>query len=155
MDTDDLVKGLVAGYLLDQLDARSKVPLYIGAGISVLGFFVVVVAGGWVRGFGLAVVLVGLIVMLAVKLARATARSGIRKFAEPHAVAERRAEIDAALAEAALPSGPLSTIRYLARFRKGVGSELGRLRSIFDELQADLGVEFIPQGDRSPELEGP
>lgn len=151
VEWDDLAKGLVAGMLERQVQARGSVPRWVGIGLIVLGVLAAVVFGGFVRGLGVTLALVGVIIVLIVALARALALGTIRKFATPQSIAEKREEIDRAMERADLPTGPVSVIRFLYRLRKGVGSEVERLDVIIDDLRDELAASEPPTG----ELDGP
>ncbi len=143
---------LAAGFMLDQIDSRSAFPLYVGGSISLLGLILMIIAGGWVRGLGLVLVLIGIIVMLAVWLVRAAARTAIHKFAQPQAIVQKREQVNAALVDANLPTGPVSAIRYITRFRKGLRPEIARLRTIFTDLQTELDLDLVPGEPGRPEI---
>jgi hypothetical protein len=154
VDRDDLLMGLAAGFMIGQVESRSAFPLYAAGGISLIGLVAAIAFGGFVRGLGIVVILLGIIAALSVLLVRAMAKAAIRKFAEPRTIVAQRAAVDAALAEADLPTGPISSLRYIARFRKGLRPELDRLNAIFHRLDDELGLELLA-GREQPELEGP
>lgn len=157
---DDVARGLVAGMLETQVKSKGSVARWVGIGVLVIGLLCAVFFGGFFRGLGITMVLVGLIVLLVVALIRALALGTIRKFATPHSIAEKRDEIAAATEKADLPTGPVSVIRFLYRLRKGVGPEVARLDKIMDDLRDELAStevdEALESGDASsPELPPP
>lgn len=152
---DDLARGLVAGMLEKQVKLRGSLARWTGIAIVVLGLLGAVIFGGFVRGLGITMVLVGLIIILMVALIRALALGTIRKFATPQSIAEKREEIEAATEKADLPTGPMSVIRFLYRLRKGVGVEVERLDKIMDDLRDELAAtENFVEEDRDGEIEG-
>lgn len=140
IEWDELARGLVAGMLERQVKARGSVARWAGIAIMVVGLLGAVLFGGFVRGLGITLVLVGLIIVLTVALIRALALGTIRKFATPRSIAEKRDEIDRAMERADLPMGPISVIRLLYRLRKGVGPEVERLDTIMDDLRDELAA---------------
>lgn len=153
---DDVAKGIVASMLENQVKAKGSIARWIGIAVLALGLLFAIFLGGFFRGLGITMVLVGLIVILAVALIRALALGTIRKFAMPHSIAEKREEIDIATEKADLPTGPLSVIRFLYRLRKGVGTEVERLDKIIDDLRDEMAAtEPSPgelDGTTTPEL---
>lgn len=135
---DDLGRGLVAGMLEKQISDRGSVVRRVGVVLMVLGCIAAIGWGGFVRGLGITVVLIGLIIVLLVGLLRAMALGAINKFATPTSLAEKRDVIDRAMERADLPSGPISIVRFLVRLRKGVGSEVERLDTVLDDLRDEL-----------------
>lgn len=149
---DDVAKGIVAGMLEQQVKLRGSLARWFGIAIVVIGLLGAVLFGGFVRGLGITMVLVGLIVILVVALLKALAIGTIRKFATPHSIAEKRVEIDTAMEKADLPTGPIAVIRFLYRLRKGVGSEVDRLNTIMDDLRDEMASTEV---DSLAELDGP
>lgn len=154
---DDVAKGIVAGMLENQVKAKGSIGRWVGIAILVVGLLFAVFLGGFFRGLGITMVLVGLIIILTVALIRALALGTIRKFATPHSIAEKREEIAIATEKADLPTGPLSVIRFLFRLRKGVGSEVERLDTILDDLREEMAATEEPfagelDGSTTPEL---
>lgn len=154
---DDVAKGIVAGMLENQVKAKGSIGRWVGIGILVIGLLLAVFLGGFFRGLGVTMVLVGLIIILVVALIRALALGTIRKFAVPHSIAEKREEIEIATEKADLPTGPLSVIRFLFRLRKGVGSEVARLDTILEDLRDEMAATEEPfthelDGSTTPEL---
>ncbi len=153
MEIQTLGRGLVAGWLLDQVDARSKVPIWIGAVISALGLAAAVLLSSWLRGLGLVTFLLGLIGLGMVLLLRAITRVSIHRFASPQSLLDKRNDIDQALAKLDLPKGPFSMLRFVLRLGRGTGAELARLGAIVSELQAELGVDLSLAEQRQAELD--
>lgn len=152
VEWDDIAKGLVAGWLIDQVDARGAIPIWGGSAIGVIGLVLLLVAGGFVRGIGLLLIFVGLIIVMLTMLVRAAARAAIRRFASPSSLAEKRGEIQHALDDADLPSGPISIVRFLNRLRRGVGPEVTRLHRVIENLREDL---LASENDATTQLENP
>jgi len=150
---DELGRGLVAGMLEKQISDRGSVGRWIGIGIMGAGGLMAIGFGGFMRGLGITLVLVGLIVVHVVALIRTMALGAIRRFAAPTSIAEKRAVIDHATERADLPTGPISIVRFLYRLRKGVGPELQRLDTILDDLRDELAASE-DEIDASGELGG-
>lgn len=137
---DELGRGLVAGMLERQVRGRSSMTRRVGVAFMAIGAATAIGWGGALRGLGITLVLIGLILVLLVALVRAMAVGAINKFATPTTIAEKRDVIDHALERADLPAGPISVIRFLVRLRRGVGSEVERLDSVLDDLREELAV---------------
>ncbi len=138
MDVDVLARGLVAGWLADQVDDRGTLPQRVAlASAGLLLIVAVVFDGGW-RWLFVALCLLALGVFAAIWVVRWLALAGIRRFAEPKSLAGRRADIDEAIDAADLPTGPLAIARFLFRLRRGVGTEVDRIRAIVSELMTSL-----------------
>lgn len=151
IEWDDIAKGIVAGMLEEQVKSKGSLARWLGIGVLVLGLLSAVLFGGFLRGLGITMVLVGLIIILLVALIRALALGTIAKFATPHSIAEKREEIAIATQKADLPTGPIGVIRFLYRLRKGVGPEITRLDKIMDDLRDELAATE----DGVPELSDP
>lgn len=137
---DELGRGLVAGMLERQVRDRSSMTRRVGVAFMAIGAVTAIGWGGALRGLGITLVLIGLILVLLVALVRAMAVGAINKFATPTTIAEKRDVIDHALERADLPAGPISVIRFLVRLRRGVGSEVERLDAVLDDLREELAV---------------
>ena len=157
VEWDDVAKGLVAGMLERQIEARGSTARWIAVAVMVLGVLSAVLFGGFVRGLGITIALLGLIALLTIALVRAVAMTTIRKFATPQSIAEKREEIDRAMDRADLPTGPLSVIRFVYRLRRGVGAEVERLDVIIEDLREELAASEPSAGElnrpSTPELE--
>lgn len=136
-----------------QISDRGSFVRWIGVGLMLLGALTAIAFGGFMRGLGVTIVLIGLIIVLVVALVRAMALGAIRRFATPTSIAEKREVIDHAMESADLPTGPISIVRFLYRLRKGVGPELRRLDTIMDNLRDDLSASE-EELEGSGELEG-
>lgn len=154
---NDLGPGLVAGMLEKQIRGRGSVVRWIGVGFMVIGVLSAIGWGGFVRGLGITVALVGLIIVLLVGLLRTMALGAINRFATPTSIAEKRDVIDHAMDRADLPTGPISIVRFLFRLRRGVSSEVKRLDTVLDDLREELAqsedVAELPEGTSSAELD--
>lgn len=154
---DDLGRGLVAGMLERQITDRSSVVRWVGIGLMVVGVVGAIGFGGFVRGLGITVALVGLIIVLLVGLLRAMAIGAINKFATPTSIAEKRDVIDRAMERADLPTGPISIVRFLVRLRRGVGKEVTRLDTVLDDLRDELALSEelveLAEGEPTGELD--
>lgn len=137
-----------------QISDRGSVVRWIGIGTMVVGGLAAVAFGGFMRGLGITLVLVGLIIVLIVGLVRTMALSAINRFATPTSIAEKREVIDQAMESADLPTGPISIVRFLYRLRKGVGPELRRLDTVMHDLRDDLAASE-DEIQASGELDGP
>ncbi len=137
---NELGRGLVAGMLERQIKDRGSFARWVGVAIMVAGLIAAVGWGGFVRGLGITLVLVGLIIVLLVLLVRTMALAAINKFATPTSLAEKRDVIDRAMDRANLPTGPIAIVRFLVRLRKGVGPEVSRLDTVLDDLREELAL---------------
>lgn len=137
---DDLGRGLVAGMLEQRVSDSGSIGRWVGVGMMVGGGLAAVGFGGFMRGLGITLVLLGLIVVLVNALIRTMALGTIRGFATPTSIVEKRAVIDHTMEQADLPTGPISVVRFLYRLRKGVTSEQRRLDTVMDDLRDDLAA---------------
>lgn len=138
MEIDGFVKGVVAALLTDQVDGKAGLAAkvgWIGAALAALG---VVFGDGWLRGLAVLVLLVCLAFLVFVYVSRRFAKAIINRFAPPVEMSQVRANFDAAVAEADLPTGPVSLLRLVWRLRKGVGPEVDRLLGVVSRLRDDL-----------------
>lgn len=133
-DVELVARGLISGWLTDQVDDRGGVPLKIGVGVALFGLLGAVFTDGVLRALFVIVLLVGAVVATAVWIARWLAIRGIRWFGEPRGLRQHRGEIQAAIDEADLPTGPLAIARFLFRLRRGVSAEVDRVQGIVNEL---------------------
>lgn len=138
-DTVDLARGLVAGWLTDQVDDRGSLPVRAGLAVGLVGLLIAVFANGWWRALGLIVLGLGLFVAVGVWVVQRLAKFAITRFAEPKSLAGQRDEIRGAIDEMDLPTSPLAIVRFLGRIRKGAGPEIARINSVIGRLGDQLG----------------
>lgn len=137
-DEVNLARGIVAGLVTEQVEARAKFVSLLGLGAAFIGLIGAFALDGVWRGLAILVVVVGLLAAFVVYLLRRLAVGAIGRFASPVSLGDKRELIAKAIDTADLPSGPITALRFLRRIRKGVGPEFERLRDILDELATGL-----------------
>ncbi len=150
---DALGPGLVAGMLQKQIADGRSIGRWVGIASMVIGALGAVAFGGSMRGLGITLVLIGLIIVLVVALVRAMALGSIRRFATPTSIAEKRGVIDQTMETADIPRGPVSVVRFLYGVSKGAKPEVERLTTVMDDLRDDLAASE-DEIERLGELEG-
>ncbi len=137
-NTIDLARGLIAGWMTDQINDRGNLPVKGGLAVAVIGLLVTIFASGWWRAPGVILLLVGLAVFLVVWLVQRAAKFAIARFATPQSLAGRQEEIQVAIDEMDLPTSPIAIVRFLGRIRKGPGPELDRIEAVVGRLTSKL-----------------
>lgn len=137
-DVDDLVVGLVAGSLIDQIRARSRT-LLIAA--TVIGAIAIVGIAA-LPTFGRVVCALALLVAIAAAVFTFLARKAIIALLDQGVdrgeLASHREALDRAVEELDVPSGPISMARLAWRLRRGTGDEVERIKGIAQRLQREL-----------------
>lgn len=142
--TGELAKGLLAGWLTDQIGRGRDVPRITSVAVIVVGLVLMLGAGGAVRGLGIVLVMVGLIGFVLVLLVRRIARLLVIQFAAPASLAGKREQIDAVAAAAGLPRRSLAII-WLLRQRRDESSDLfGVARRMELEIIDGAEVRDVP-----------
>ena len=137
MDVDDIVKGVVAALLTDQIDDKTGLATKVGLLVVVIAGIAGFAADGWLRWLGVVVVLVALAFLAFVYVSKRLAKAMIGRFAPPADIDDVRANFDTAIAEADIPTGPASFLRMIWRLRKGVGPEIDRLAGVVNRLRGE------------------
>ncbi len=155
--TGELAKGLLAGWLTDQIGRGRDIPRIVSASVIAIGVVLMLGAGGGVRGLGIVLIMLGLIAFMLVLLVRRVARLLIRQFAEPASLAGKREQIDAVAAASSLPRRSPAIV-WLLRQRHDENSDLyGVARRMELEVIAGGEVRDVPPAlpaHANPELSG-
>ena len=139
-DVDDLVIGLVAGSLIDQVRAKSRVVLTALGVVGVVAIAGLVAAPTWgkvVCALILAAVVVGVLLAF---VARRAIVALLDRGIDRTDLASHRDAVDRAVAELDIPSGPISMARLAWRLRRGTGDEVDRIKTVALRLQNDLDL---------------
>lgn len=138
MNIDELARGLASAFVIDHTSGvRSRI-VRAGLAIVVVGVIAVVVGPLWLQIIaGVALVITFGIAGVGYVACTATI-SAVRRFAAPQDLARHRAAMAAAIDQADLPTGPISTARLAWRLRRGTSAELDRLRGVARELLVTL-----------------
>lgn len=139
-NTLDLARGLISGWLTDQVNNRGDLPLKGGFALGLVGLVVAVFASGWWRAPGVILFFIGLTVFGVVWLVQRAAKFAISRFATPRSLAGQHQEIQNAIDDMDLPTSPLAILRFLNRVRKGPGPELDRIQLVVGRLSDRLDV---------------
>lgn len=134
----DLMKSLVVGFVLDLIRDRTRIVILAGTFVAVVSVVLVVVLDGPVRWLAVLTVFVGIAMVVVTWGARGLATAILSRVAPPELAEDQRDRVTAAIEEAGIPTGPLSGARFAWRLRRGVGTEVDRVREVARRLQADL-----------------
>lgn len=146
VDVKDLARGLVAGLLMETVEARGRLAARVAVIVAVLAVVGAVVADGGLR---IVLVILGLIALAVAAISvllRRLVVAAIRRIGQPRRLDAHRAAIDRAIEQAELPTGPVSALKTAWRLRKGVGPEVDRLHGIVDRLTTELRAELDGPG---------
>lgn len=138
MGSVDLARGLIAGWMSDQVSDRGDLPRYIALAFAVLGALAILLFSGWWQVLGLVALVSGLIAALVIWVIQKVAILAIGRFAEPRHLEGHRQEFRAALDEVDLPTSPLAILRFLRRLRNGAGPEMNRISQVVSRLEATV-----------------
>lgn len=139
-DVDDLVIGLVAGSVIDQIRAKSKTILTALGVVGILAIAGLVAAPTWgkvVCGLILAAVVAGALFTV---VARRAVVALLDRGIDRTDLGAHREAVDRAVEELELPSGPVSMARLAWRLRRGTGQEVDRIKAIAVRLQSELDL---------------
>lgn len=139
-NTLDLARGLISGWMIDQVNNRGDLPLKGGLAVGLAGLLLAVFASGWWRAPGVILLIIGLAVFFAVWLVQRVAKFAISRFATPRSLAGQHQEIQNAIDAMDLPTSPLAILRFLNRIKKGPGPELDRIQLVVRRLSDRLDV---------------
>ncbi len=139
-DAAQVGRNLLVGVVLDQLRTRSRLILALGGLIGVLAAAGAVLTGGAMGVLFLLIVglvAVGSAVVLAL---RSVAVRVLRRIAPPVDVAGHREAVQEAVDQLALPTGPISGLRFAWRLRDGIDDELADAAEVIAVLRARLDL---------------
>jgi hypothetical protein len=142
VDVKDLARGLVAGLLMETVEARGRLAARVATAVAVLAVIGAVVADGGLRILLVALAALALVVAAVTVLLRRLVVAAIRRIGQPRRLDAHRAAIDRAIDQAELPTGPWTALKAAWRLRKGVGPEVDRLHGIVDRLTNELRTEL-------------
>ncbi|MEM9201796.1 MAG: hypothetical protein AAGC53_09050, partial [Actinomycetota bacterium] len=139
-DAVDIGRSILVGVALDQLRMRSR-PILIGlAAAALVGVVGVFVTDGVVQvmlGLVVAVALVAAVIVLGLRF---LAGRILRAIAPPTEIADHREAIQDAIEQLALPTGPVSGLRFAWGLRDGIDAELENATDVITTLRERLDV---------------
>ena len=139
-DVDDLVVGLVAGSVIDQVRGKARAILTALALVGVLAIVGLVAAPTWGKVLCALILVVAAVGALFTLAARRAVVALLDRGIDRTDLASHREAIDRAVDELELPSGPISMARLAWRLRRGTGDELDRIKTIAARLQDELDL---------------
>ncbi|MEM9465493.1 MAG: hypothetical protein AAGA90_08955 [Actinomycetota bacterium] len=136
----DIGRSILVGVALDQLRVRSR-PILIGLVIvGVLGLVGVAVFDDAVRVMCVLVVVLAVAAFVIAVVLRALAGWILRRIAPPARVADHRDAVQDAIDRLALPTGPVSGLKFAWGLRDGIDDELANAADVISTLKERLDV---------------
>ena len=139
-DVDDVVIGLVAGSLIDQIRTKTKAILVAIAVVAALAIIGIVVAPTWGKVLCVLVLIAAVAGVVFTLVARRAIVALLDRGIDRTDLAEHRAAVDRAVDQFDIPSGPVSMARLAWRLRRGTGDEIERIKQVALQLQDDLDL---------------
>ncbi len=134
----ELARGIVAGLVMETVEARGRLAARVAFAVAVLALVGAVLADGGVR-LGLGVVaVIALFVAAATVVLRRLVVAVVGRIGAPADLRHHRAAISRAIETAELPTGPWTAFKMAWRLRRGVGPEVDRLHDIVSRLSTEL-----------------
>lgn len=139
-DAVNVGRSLLVGIALDQLRLRSR-PLVFGLGLlAVVAFVAAIAFDGALRAISVAAFLLLAFSLVVALLARFVAGRILRRIAPPTEMKDHREAIDDAIDQLALPTGPISGLRFAWGLRDGIDDELANADDVITTLRERLNV---------------
>lgn len=139
-DAIDIGRSILVGVALDQLRVRSR-PILIGLGVvAVLGLVVAVLFDGGLRVFGMIVFALAAFALVVAVVARFVAGFVLKRIAPPTEIADHREAVQDAVDQLALPTGPVSGLKFAWGLRDGIDDELANAGDVITTLRERLNV---------------
>ena len=139
-DVDDLVVGLVAGLILDQIRAKSRAILLAIAVVGVLAIVGIAAAPTWGKVLCALALVAAIAAAIFTLVARRAFVAMLDRGIDHSDLADHRAALDRAIEDLAVPSGPASMAKMAWRLRRGTGAEVDRIRDVALRLQRELDL---------------
>jgi hypothetical protein len=139
-DAVDIGRSILVGVALDQLRLRSR-PILVGLGVvAALALIAVVLFDGGLRVLGIAALVLAAGALVVAVVARFLAGVVLQRIAPPTHVAEHRDTIQDAIDQLALPTGPVSGLKFAWGLRDGIDDELANAAEVISTLRERLDV---------------
>ena len=136
----DIGRSLLVGVALDQLRLRTRPIVLVLAVVVGAGLLGALLLDDVLRMVSVVVVLTGLAALVVVLLARFVAGRVLRAIAPPAQVADHRDAIQDAIDQLALPTGPISGVKFAWGLRDGIDDELVNAADVITTLRERLHV---------------
>ena len=136
----DIGRSLLVGVALDQLRLRTRpivMLLAVTVGAALLGALFL---DDVLRVVAVVVLLVGVAALVVVLVARFVAGRVLTAIAPPAEVADHRDAIQDAVDQLALPTGPISGLKFAWGLRDGIDDELANAADVITTLRTRLQV---------------
>ena len=139
-DAVDIGRSILVGVALDQLRVRSR-PILIGlAVVAVLGLVAAVVFDDTLRVLGVVVLVLAAVALIVAVIARFLAGFVLKRIAPPAHIADHRDAVQDAIDQLALPTGPVSGLKFAWGLRDGIDDELANAGDVITTLRERLSV---------------
>ena len=136
----DIGRSILVGVALDQLRVRSR-PIFVGIGVvAVLGLIGAVLLDDVLRVVCVVIVIAAVAALIVGLVLRAAAGWLLRRVAPPAQVADHRDAIQDAIDQLALPTGPVSGLKFAWGLRDGIDDELANAAEVISTLRERLDV---------------
>lgn len=139
-DAMDIGRSVLVGVALDQLHLRSRPIVILLAVIAAAGLLGAVLLDDVLRLVAVVVLLGGLAALAVVLIARFLAGRVLKAIAPPVEIADRRDAIQDAIDRLALPTGPISGLKFAWGLRDGIDDELANAADVISTLRERLDV---------------
>lgn len=136
----DIGRSLLVGVAFDQLRLRSRPIVLLCAVIAGAGLLGALFLDDVVRVVAVVVLLGGLMALVVVLVARFLAGRVLKAIAPPAQVADHRDAIQDAVDQLALPTGPISGLKFAWGLRDGIDDELANAADVITTLRERLHV---------------
>ncbi|MEM8708629.1 MAG: hypothetical protein AAGE98_19360 [Actinomycetota bacterium] len=143
VDPDEAVtigRSILVGVALDQLRLRSRPIVTLLAVVSVAGLIAAVLFDDVLRVVAIAVLVLSLSALVVVIVARFLAGRVLKAIAPPAEVSDHRDAIQDAIDQLALPTGPISGLKFAWGLRDGIDDELANANDVITTLGERLDV---------------
>ena len=136
----DIGRSILVGVALDQLRLRSRPVVTLLAVVAAAGFVAALVLDDVLRVVAIAVFVLSLLALVVVVIARFVAGRVLKAIAPPAQVADHRDAIQDAIDQLALPTGPISGLKFAWGLRDGIDDELANAGEVITTLRERLDV---------------
>ena len=143
VDTGDAIgigRSILVGVALDQLRVRSRPILIVLAVVAGLGLLGTIAFDDGLRVLAVLVFVLALIVLAVALVARFLAGAVLKRIAPPAQVADHREVVQDAVDRLALPTGPISGLKFAWGLRDGIDDELANAADVIATLRERLDV---------------
>ncbi len=139
-DAVDIGRSILVGVALDQIRTRSRPILAALGSIAVVALLAAMVLDGALRLVAVAVLVLAAGALVIGLVLRLLATRILRAIAPPTEVADHREAIEDAVDQLALPTGPVSGLRFAWGLRDGIDDELANAADVITTLKERLDV---------------